>query len=34
MEHMLVIAAETKASIIKLIKNQSKILKLLRFEKF
>jgi len=35
MEHMLAITAETKASsLIRLIKNHSKILKLLHFEKF
>jgi len=35
MEHMLTVAGETKASsLIELIKNHSKILELLQFEKF
>jgi len=35
MKHTLAVAAETKASsLIKLIKNHSKILKLLQFDKF
>jgi len=35
MEHMLAVATETKASsLIRLIKNHSKILKLLQFENF